>query len=180
MSVQGDTKDWTWVLERACPDCGLDTREPAREDLAGLVRADAAVWTAILGGGQDLSRRPQPSMWSTVEYGCHVRDVYRLGAQRLALMVERPGATFDNWDQDVTAVEGRYRQQDPVTVALGLQAAASRVAHALEATAPGEWAHAGRRSNGSLFTVESFARYVLHDVVHHVWDVTGRRYDGPV
>ena len=23
-AVPGDDKDWTWVLERACPECGLD------------------------------------------------------------------------------------------------------------------------------------------------------------
>jgi hypothetical protein len=29
------------------------------------------------------------------------------------------------------------------------------------------------RSNGSEFTVESLGRYHLHDVVHHLHDVTG-------
>jgi hypothetical protein len=34
----------------------------------------------------------------------------------------------------------------------------------------------GDRSDGSSFTVESFARYFLHDPVHHVADVR-RGYD---
>lgn len=29
----------------------------------------------------------------------------------------------------------------------------------------------GFRSDGSAFTVGSIARYHLHDVVHHAWDV---------
>jgi hypothetical protein len=27
-----------------------------------------------------------------------------------------------------------------------------------------------------LFTVDTFARYFLHDLAHHAWDVTGRRW----
>ena len=30
----------------------------------------------------------------------------------------------------------------------------------------------GVRSNGAQFTVATFAAYFLHDVEHHVWDVT--------
>jgi hypothetical protein len=33
----------------------------------------------------------------------------------------------------------------------------------------------GRRSNGSVFTVASLSQYFLHDVVHHLWDVTGQQ-----
>ena len=34
-----------------------------------------------------------------------------------------------------------------------------------------QWQRTGDRSDGSRFTVESFARYFLHDPVHHVHDV---------
>jgi hypothetical protein len=26
--------------------------------------------------------------------------------------------------------------------------------------------------DGASFTVDSFSRYFLHDVIHHLWDVT--------
>jgi hypothetical protein len=29
------------------------------------------------------------------------------------------------------------------------------------------------RSNGSVFTVATFAAYLRHDVEHHLWDVAG-------
>ena len=32
----------------------------------------------------------------------------------------------------------------------------------------------GLRSDGAHFTVDSFARYFLHDIEHHLWDVTAR------
>ena len=38
------------------------------------------------------------------------------------------------------------------------------------------WERPGRRSDGARFTVETFARYFIHDPVHHLYDVTGARY----
>jgi hypothetical protein len=41
-----------------------------------------------------------------------------------------------------------------------------------------EWQRTGNRSDGARFTVETFARYFIHDPVHHLYDVTGRRVSG--
>jgi len=35
-----------------------------------------------------------------------------------------------------------------------------------------QWERPGRRSHGAHFTVASFARYLVHDPVHHLADVT--------
>jgi hypothetical protein len=35
-----------------------------------------------------------------------------------------------------------------------------------------EYERPGRRSNGSVFTVETLGVYFLHDIEHHVHDVT--------
>ena len=35
-----------------------------------------------------------------------------------------------------------------------------------------QWDRPGRRSNGSVFTVDTLARYHLHDVEHHLHDVS--------
>jgi hypothetical protein len=35
-----------------------------------------------------------------------------------------------------------------------------------------QWLRTGTRSDGARFTVESFARYLIHDPVHHLHDVT--------
>jgi hypothetical protein len=34
-----------------------------------------------------------------------------------------------------------------------------------------QWDRPGRRSDGASFTVDSIARYYLHDIEHHLWDV---------
>jgi hypothetical protein len=85
MTIIPDTKDWTWVLLRPCPECGFDTSSFPREAVSGMIVTSAAAWQDALTG----------------------------------------------------------------------------------------------RSDGATFTVETFARYFIHDPVHHFYDVAGIRHPGP-
>ena len=165
-----DTKDWTWVLERACAECGLDGTAVAPDELGTMIRENAAGWPPVLGGPA-ATERPRPDVWSPTEYACHVRDVHQLFADRLEQMLAEDGARFANWDQDATAVEQRYDLQEPGEVATALIAAAERVAAVYDSVPEDAWGRRGVRSNGDEFTVESLGRYHLHDVEHHLWDV---------
>ncbi|MDP9074190.1 MAG: DinB family protein [Actinomycetota bacterium] len=171
MGIAPDTKDWTWVLERACPECGFDTRVVSQHEVPSLVRKNAAQWQAVLGPNSPVSIRPRPDRWSTLEYACHVRDVYRLADQRVSLMVDQDDPVFANWDQDATAVADRYNDQDPAVVAVELQDAGATFAERLERLSPQDWIRTGSRSDGARFRVESFARYLIHDPAHHLHDV---------
>jgi hypothetical protein len=110
-------------------------------------------------------------MWSPLEYGCHVRDVFRKFDERLQLMLTEVDPHFENWDQDKTALEDDYPSQAPADVAAALKEAAESVARHFDAVTSDQWGRRGFRSDGSAFTVESIARYLMHDPVHHLWDV---------
>jgi hypothetical protein len=172
MAIIPDGKDWTWVLERACPECGFDTRPVSREEIPAMIRANAAAWRAPLtaSGAADRSR---PDRWSTLEYGCHVRDAFRLYDFRLGLMLTEDDPLYPNWDQDETAVADNYASQDPAVVADELVFAADSLADGFAAVSGDQWLRPGRRSDGASFTVETFGRYFIHDPVHHLYDVTG-------
>src|SRR3954470_10879725 len=77
-----DTKDWTWVLDRPCPDCGYDASTISVADLPHLIRANAMVWLGLLGD-PDVAVRPEPEVWSPLEYACHVHDVHQVFHERL-------------------------------------------------------------------------------------------------
>jgi hypothetical protein len=175
MTIAGDAKDWTWVLRRPCPECGLDTSSFPREQLPAMIRANAAAWREPLTA-PDAAQRARPDKWSPLEYGCHVRDVFRIYDRRLCLMLTEDDPLYPNWDQDETAVADHYDTQDPATVAAELTAAAGKLASHFAAVAGAQWARPGRRSDGATFTVETFARYFIHDPVHHLYDVTGTRF----
>lgn len=170
MAIEPDTKNWMWVLERECPECGFDAGAVDVTRMAAHVRANAAEWPAVVTA-PDARERPTEHRWSALEYGCHVRDVFRIFDERLRLMLDTDEPQFDNWDQDVTAVAERYGEQDPVTVAADLLAAGEACAARWETVADDQWERPGHRSDGSSYTVDTFARYFLHDPVHHLVDV---------
>ncbi|WP_182526594.1 methyltransferase domain-containing protein [Nocardioides dongkuii] len=169
-AIEPDTKDWTWVLERPCPACGYDAGTLDRTTLGARLRRDAAGWPALLAA-PDAAVRPAPGVWSVLEYGCHVRDVHGVFGERVALMLAQDDPVFGSWDQDEAALDGRYQLQHPATVARELMTAADTVAAAYDAVPGDAWGRRGRRSDGSVFTVETLGRYHLHDVVHHAHDV---------
>lgn len=168
--ITPDAKDWTWVLERPCPECGFDTAGVDRDLVGSMILANAASWQRVLRD-PDVRRRPADDTWSPLEYACHVRDVFRIYDERLRLMLTEDDPQYPNWDQDATAVADRYGEQGPAVVADHLLVDAARLAARFDSVAADQWERPGTRSDGARFTIESFARYLIHDPVHHLWDV---------
>ena len=168
--IEPDTKDWTWVLTRPCPECGFEPAAVHHTQVADRIRGDAADWVARLGRPGAEQRR-QATVWSALEYGCHVRDVHRIFNHRVQLMLTEDEPQFPNWDQDEAAIADDYASQDPAAVTSELLDAASVVADTYANVPDGAWTRRGLRSNGSEFTVASIAVYHLHDIVHHAHDV---------
>ncbi|MFV0254355.1 MAG: DinB family protein [Beutenbergiaceae bacterium] len=169
MAIEPDTKDWTWVLERAC-ECGFD---PAAADPDGL---PVAIATTSRGWRQrlqqaDARRRPSSATWSALEYGAHVRDMARVMTGRLALILDQDDPIFPDWDQDEAAVAANYREQDPAVVADELELAIAELAGGYAHVQPQAWDRRGRRSNGAHFTAYTLGLYALHDLQHHRRDV---------
>lgn len=169
-----DDTDWTWVLDRPCPECGFDTAAVDLGQVGAMVRANASVWHEVLAR-PDVAERPRPDRWSALEYACHVRDVFRVFHGRLERMLTEDGPRYDNWDQDVTALEERYWAQSAASVAAELTVAARTLADRFDTVAGDQWARTGFRSDGAAFTVDTFARYFIHDPIHHLWDVGARQ-----
>jgi hypothetical protein len=168
--ITPDTKDWTWVLETPCADCGYDAATVDPASVAARTRAAIPRWREVLGR-HDVRQRPTPQVWSPLEYSCHVRDVLVLFDQRLELMLTVDGAQFANWDQDVTAVQENYGAQDPAAVSPALASAGAAIADRFDTVEAGAWERTALRSDGAVFTTVSFSRYFLHDIEHHLHDV---------
>jgi hypothetical protein len=168
--IEPDTKDWTWVITRQCPECGFDTSVVSHTDVAGRIRADAGEWRRRLSAA-DVGVRPRPEVWSALEYGCHVVDAYRIFLGRLTLMLGQDAPAFANWDQDATAEASNYPAADLAEVIANLAAHGETLAAAFDRVTGEQWSRTGLRSDGTTFTVETLGRYLVHDPYHHVWDV---------
>lgn len=172
MTIPPDTKDWTWVLGRRCPECDLDVADVPRTALPSRVGALAADWANLLRERPGTTTRPAPGVWSPLEYGCHVRDVLRICRGRVDLVLGAHEPVFPSWDQDATAVEQRYATQEPTRVAAELEGAARDYVAAVDGLPDTAWGRTGARGDGARFTVESLTRYVLHEIHHHLRDVS--------
>lgn len=167
-AIVPESKDWTYVITDGCAECGF---KPTVAPLTGaLLRATIPAWRAALAD-PEARTRPAATVWSPVEYACHVRDTCRIFRERLGRMLTEDDPRFANWDQDATAIADDYFHADPAVVIAQLEREAEATASAFDAVAGAQWRRPGRRSDGASFTVETFAVYFLHDVVHHVHDV---------
>ncbi len=170
-----DTKNWTWVLERTCDQCGFNGSEMDPGAVAAQIRANAAAWRSVLKKGDVVSERPPTKsadgspVWSALEYGAHVRDVYEVYLKRVTLMMKEDGPEFADWDQDASAIEKGYINEDPDSVSYNLAVNAGKMADLFDKVR--DWNRPGRRSDGSDFTIGTIAVYLLHDPVHHLHDV---------
>ncbi|WP_394941008.1 DinB family protein [Psychromicrobium sp. YIM B11713] len=172
MTIIPDEKDWTWVLQRPCPECGFEAGSVTPATAASSLPELLPRWRAVLRRPEAAERSDQ-QRWSDLEYACHVRDVFIIFDQRLSLMLQQNDPLFENWDQDQSARDADYPHQDPERVSAELLAAGQEIAANFATVHPEQWQRTGRRSNGSLFTVETLSGYFLHDVVHHLHDVDG-------
>ncbi len=174
MAIIPDSKNWTWTAERRCPECGFDASAIEADTVAARVRENAANWPAVLRR-DGVRVRPDEQTWSPLEYAAHVRDVHRVYAERLARFLAEDDPVFVNWDQDEAAETQRYNEQDPEEVADELVRSAEVAASGFDEVLTDDWTRTASRSDGATFTLDSFARYYLHDVVHHLWDVEHAR-----
>lgn len=166
--IEPDTKDWTVVVHEGCRQCGFDAAYDVTTT-GDRLRASVSLWGEQLAR-PDVRERPAPQTWSPLEYAAHSRDVLRVMRGRLELMLAEDGAVFEGWDQDEAAVRDRYDLQDPARVAQEYADEVRTTAAAFDAVEGGQWQHRGSR-DGTAFTVETLARYMLHDVEHHLVDV---------
>ena len=167
--IEPETKDWTVVIADGCVECGFTPYDVTTT--GERVRATIPKWQERLALA-DVTRRPQPQVWSPLEYGAHVRDVCQVFRQRLELMLADDDPTFEDWDQDAAAVEDDYFHQSPDDVAAAYAVQAEQTAGAFDRVTQEQWQRPSRRSNGSPFTVETFATYFMHDLHHHLHDVS--------
>ena len=80
-AIEPETKDWTAVITAGCAECGFDPAVPVT-DIGSRVRTTIPQWSAVLSR-PDAAVRPQPTVWSPLEYASHVRDVARVFGDRL-------------------------------------------------------------------------------------------------
>jgi hypothetical protein len=168
--------DFTRVQHEPCPFCDHDVSGYPAADLASALVEAARRWSEFLttvvdhpGGGDGLRRRPQPDVWSAIEYGCHVRDGLSWTARQIELTTLVEGPTYLSWDHTSAVEADHYREQHPDAVADDIRAAAAEVARLTQRVGPAGLARTGTLA-GVEFTIAGLCRHAVHEALHHLDD----------
>ncbi len=147
----------------------------AREDVQNALRALAVRYDGVLTGtaGDVLRAHPIAEMWSALEYGCHVRDVFRVQRERIELALAEDQPAFASMRREERVAEERYNEQRPADVARQTAVAADALARRLEALDADGWNRTGLYSwpERRVRTVEWIGRHTVHEGEHHLMDI---------
>jgi hypothetical protein len=156
-----------------CDQCGFDYGAVPAATVSGRLRSFGPRYAAALGGAPHPRRRPADGVWSPLEYACHVRDVFDVQRQRLALALREEAPVFEPMERDARAVKDAYNEQSPSTVLNDLAAAAHTLADAIDALSQAELARTGvypwpQPQARSLLWL---GRHSVHEGEHHLLDI---------
>lgn len=162
------------TLDDACVQCGF-TYAIGRAEITPWLRSDAHAFVDKLAtfGDAAARTRPEPEVWSPLEYACHVRDVLRVQTDRVVLTQNEVDPVFVPMGRDERVVADRYNEQDPAVVAAELLAAADEFVSVLEGLDPAGWERTGLYNypEPALRTVEWIAIHTTHELLHHRGDL---------
>jgi len=155
-----------------CEACGFDGSGYDNAALLDALRALGPRWrSSVSAAGSELRDRPEPEVWSALEYAAHSRDITALhvfGVEQ-ALTLDEP--SFPPIGEDlVESAAASYASADPVAVADDLEVQAMRLAQLADDAGPEEWSR-GLTIGGNRSDVRRLLEHALHDSLHHLADV---------
>ncbi|MFQ5558314.1 MAG: DinB family protein, partial [Acidimicrobiales bacterium] len=169
----GAERDWVRIVESSeCDECGFDSANIDVSSLATALEVAGGSWAALLASAStaDLRTRPEPAVWSALEYGAHVGDVLALFAARIDRTVAEDEPDLGWWDHEAAVVAEGYNDRDPSDVARAVEAGVEALIVSTDGLADDEWQRAATRRERERFTVEGMARFALHEAQHHLVD----------
>jgi len=155
-----------------CEACGFDGGCYDDAALTDALRNLGPLWRGQLReAGSELRERPDPDVWSAIEYAAHSRDITALhvfGIEK-ALTLDEP--SFPEIADDlVDAAATHYTDADPAIVADALEEHATRLAQLADDAGPGAWTR-GLTIGENRLAARRLLEHALHDSLHHLGDV---------
>ncbi len=164
------------MLDR-CDECGFDPAELRRRDLPVAIHSFGRRYrTPLTRGlaGEDLDavvgQAPEAGVWSALEYGAHVRDIFRAFDDRVrwALADTDPDPLVVDWEELVATASATL---DREALAADLADAADSLGTTLAELTPDEWELPTVTGRGRAVNIAELATIAVHEGSHHLLDV---------
>jgi DinB superfamily len=164
------------MLDR-CAECGFDPADLRPAQMVVAIRAFGRRYRAPLTRalpGEDLDevvrRAPEAGVWSALQYGQHVKDIFEVFDDRVRCALEQrePEERVVDWEARVAAATPGL---DREVVAEQLDDTADSLAVTLDELNDDEWSLPGLTGKGHEVTVVDLATIAVHEGSHHLLDV---------
>ena len=155
-----------------CDACRFDGATYDDASLLQAVRELGPRWRSLLSeAGPELRARPEPEVWSALEYAAHSRDITALHVYGIeqALTLDEPSLPMIA-DDLVDSVATTYDSEDPEAVLDALEHHALHLAQLADDAGPDQWSR-GLTIGENRSDVRQMLEHALHDSRHHVDDV---------
>ena len=158
-----------------CAECGFLYSSVLSNSVAERLRSFSSRFAdALTDSNNHLYERPQPEVWSAVEYTCHVRDTFLSQRERLylSLAVDVPG--FAPMYRDLR-VEFAHYNHEPIGQLLDeLSFAAGLIGDAFAGLQEDQWSRTCCYNYpvSSERSVLWLGQHTVHEGEHHLMDVT--------
>jgi hypothetical protein len=159
-----------------CEQCGFVYGSIGVTDIPDAIRAlslqwrDALLETDVVGL---VRMRPAPDVWSALEYGCHVRDVWLVQRDRaiVALMEDTP--SYARMFRDERTSLAGYQREDATEVAGELVMAANLMAKLFDGLDSEQLARrcVYNYPEPTERDVAWLGHHTLHEATHHLTDL---------
>jgi hypothetical protein len=159
-----------------CDECGLDYDTVAPGDMPVAIRSFPRRYRELFDqvDGDDreevLHRRPEPGVWSAIEYTAHVAEGFDEFADTFGRWLSEDHPTFDFPDPDEQAEQGAFNERSSEQVLGHLATAAERLAGVLERIGADDWSRTAEFEWGERDLL-TMARNAVHEGAHHRRDV---------
>jgi hypothetical protein len=167
----------TVTFEPACAGCGFRFGDLPPAAVPDALRAFPARYRQALTDGtpdEVLRRRPEPAVWSALEYACHVRDVLLVQRDRALLALVEDSPDFPRMYRDERVELAGYARESPAAVADQIGMAATLAATVFEDLSGGQLARTFVYNYPvpAAHDLAWLGRLVVHEASHHLGDIT--------
>lgn len=164
-------------MRERCATCGFDPATVSPSDAVVALRTFPRRWRAALALPDDqpddiLRRRPQPDVWSALEYAAHTRDVVAVNGWAMAKALTEDHPALEWPDGGGEEIVSSYATLDPIAVLDELAANCERVADRADRTDAGDWRRPATLRGARDEDVDAlwFLHHSVHEGSHHLKD----------
>jgi len=158
-----------------CKECGLVYDSISPQDIVQTLRSFPRRYREVIGPFLDddevLRRRPEPDVFSALEYTAHVADILEAMTPQLIEIVQKDNPSIsDPIEPDARAAERRYNDLDPREVLDWLTRSSNTAADTCAGFTPDDWSRKASYPYGERELID-VVRNMVHEGVHHLRDV---------